>query len=66
MHVVLESSSIGKTYITLSIFPLHCTTFSIIAPHIRDGYILLFIYLPIALGEKFVPYIDKIVNFVSL
>lgn len=32
-----------------------------IEPYIRDGYILLYIYLPIALGERFVPYIGKII-----
>jgi len=30
-------------------------------PYIRDGYILLYIYLPIALGEKFAPFIGKII-----
>lgn len=30
-------------------------------PHIRDGYILLYIYLPIVLEDKFIPYIAQIV-----
>ncbi|KAI1721194.1 protein ILITYHIA [Ditylenchus destructor] len=30
-------------------------------PYIRDGYILLYIYLPIVLEEKFLPYVPKIV-----
>lgn len=29
--------------------------------YIRDGYILLYIYLPIVLAEKFVPYISQII-----
>jgi hypothetical protein len=32
-----------------------------IDPYIRDGYILLLTYMPIALGEKFVPYIEVII-----
>lgn len=30
-------------------------------PHIRDGYILLYIYLPIVLEEKFLPYVSQII-----
>lgn len=30
-------------------------------PHIRDGYILLYIYLPIVLENKFLPYVSQII-----
>lgn len=33
-----------------------------IAPHVRDGYIMLFIYLPIVFNQDFVPYIGKIIT----
>jgi hypothetical protein len=29
--------------------------------HIRDGYLLLYIYMPSVLGESFIPYIPSIV-----
>ncbi|XP_075424511.1 stalled ribosome sensor GCN1 isoform X2 [Ascaphus truei] len=32
-----------------------------IAPHVRDGYIMMFIYLPITFGEKFTPYVGPII-----
>ncbi|XP_035021502.1 eIF-2-alpha kinase activator GCN1 [Hippoglossus stenolepis] len=31
-----------------------------IASHVRDGYIMLFIYLPLTFGDKFTPYIGPI------
>ncbi|UJR36911.1 hypothetical protein I4U23_029624 [Adineta vaga] len=32
-----------------------------LAAHVRDGYMMMFIYLPISFGEKFIPYVGKIV-----
>nr|XP_014345196.1 PREDICTED: translational activator GCN1 [Latimeria chalumnae] len=32
-----------------------------IAPHVRDGYIMMFIYLPVTFGEKFIPYVGPII-----
>ncbi|XP_077163690.1 stalled ribosome sensor GCN1 isoform X1 [Paroedura picta] len=32
-----------------------------IAPHVRDGYIMMFNYLPITFGEKFIPYVGPII-----
>ncbi|KAL7986757.1 hypothetical protein Chor_013040 [Crotalus horridus] len=32
-----------------------------IAPHVRDGYIMMFNYLPITFGEKFTPYVGPII-----
>lgn len=32
-----------------------------IAPHVRDGYIMMFIYLPITFGDKFTPYVGPII-----
>lgn len=32
-----------------------------IAPHVRDGYIMMFIYLPLVFGEDFVPYVKPII-----
>uniref|UniRef100_A0A672PWC5 GCN1 activator of EIF2AK4 n=1 Tax=Sinocyclocheilus grahami TaxID=75366 RepID=A0A672PWC5_SINGR len=31
-----------------------------IASHVRDGYIMMFIYLPLTFGEKFTPYVGPI------
>uniref|UniRef100_A0A670ZVW9 GCN1 activator of EIF2AK4 n=1 Tax=Pseudonaja textilis TaxID=8673 RepID=A0A670ZVW9_PSETE len=32
-----------------------------IAPHVRDGYIMMFNYLPITFGNKFTPYVGPII-----
>ena len=32
-----------------------------IPPHVRDGYIMLFIYLPVTFGEKFTPFIGDVI-----
>uniref|UniRef100_A0A8U7NTN0 GCN1 activator of EIF2AK4 n=1 Tax=Corvus moneduloides TaxID=1196302 RepID=A0A8U7NTN0_CORMO len=32
-----------------------------IAPHVRDGYIMMFNYLPITFGDKFTPYVGPII-----
>uniref|UniRef100_A0A8C3LHF5 GCN1 activator of EIF2AK4 n=1 Tax=Chrysolophus pictus TaxID=9089 RepID=A0A8C3LHF5_CHRPC len=32
-----------------------------IAPHVRDGYIMMFNYLPITFGDKFIPYVGPII-----
>ncbi|XP_075070961.1 stalled ribosome sensor GCN1 [Mixophyes fleayi] len=32
-----------------------------IAPHVRDGYIMMFIYLPITFGDKLTPYVGPII-----
>ncbi|KAM4708063.1 stalled ribosome sensor GCN1 [Discoglossus pictus] len=32
-----------------------------IAPHVRDGYIMMFIYLPVTFGDKFTPYVGPII-----
>lgn len=33
-----------------------------IAPHVKDGYIMMFIYLPTAFTAEFTPYIGQIIN----
>ncbi|XP_030245992.1 eIF-2-alpha kinase activator GCN1, partial [Drosophila navojoa] len=33
-----------------------------IAPHVKDGYIMMFIYMPGAFPEEFTPYIGQIIN----
>uniref|UniRef100_A0A8D0LAP4 GCN1 activator of EIF2AK4 n=1 Tax=Sphenodon punctatus TaxID=8508 RepID=A0A8D0LAP4_SPHPU len=32
-----------------------------IAPHVRDGYIMMFNYLPITFGDRFTPYVGPII-----
>ncbi|EMP24440.1 Translational activator GCN1 [Chelonia mydas] len=32
-----------------------------IAPHVRDGYIMMFNYLPLTFGDKFTPYVGPII-----
>ncbi|CAF3563233.1 unnamed protein product [Rotaria sp. Silwood1] len=32
-----------------------------LAAHVRDGYMMMFIYLPISFGEKFIPYVGRII-----
>jgi hypothetical protein len=32
-----------------------------IAPHVRDGYIMMFIFLPIVFGDEFMPYVGPII-----
>lgn len=33
-----------------------------IAPHVKDGYIMMFIYMPAAFPNEFTPYIGQIIN----
>uniref|UniRef100_A0A7G3AWK1 Putative translational activator gcn1 n=1 Tax=Lutzomyia longipalpis TaxID=7200 RepID=A0A7G3AWK1_LUTLO len=33
-----------------------------IAPHVKDGYIMMFIYMPAAFPSEFTPYIGQIIN----
>ena len=33
-----------------------------IPPHVKDGYIMLFIYLPMVFAQDFIPYIGRIIN----
>ncbi|XP_037948421.1 eIF-2-alpha kinase activator GCN1 [Teleopsis dalmanni] len=33
-----------------------------IAPHVKDGYIMMFIYMPSAFPQEFTPYIGQIIN----
>ena len=32
-----------------------------IAPHVRDGYIMMYIYLPAAFGDDFLSYVGPII-----
>ena len=32
-----------------------------IPPHVRDGYIMMFIYLPGTFGDKFTPYVGNVI-----
>lgn len=33
-----------------------------IAPHVKDGYIMMFIYMPVVFQNEFTPYIGQIIN----
>ncbi|XP_025837277.1 eIF-2-alpha kinase activator GCN1 [Agrilus planipennis] len=33
-----------------------------IAPHVKDGYIMMFIYMPVVFQQEFTPYIGQIIN----
>lgn len=33
-----------------------------IAPHVKDGYIMMFIYMPVVFTSEFTPYIGQIIN----
>lgn len=32
-----------------------------IAPHVKDGYLMMFIYMPAVFGAQFTPYIGQII-----
>jgi len=32
-----------------------------ISPHVRDGYIMMFIYLPVVFTDDFLPYVGPII-----
>ena len=32
-----------------------------IAPNVRDGYIMMYIYLPTVFGEDFIPYVGSVI-----
>lgn len=40
---------------------LEITSRGDVEPYIRDGYIMMFIYLPSVFGDKFLPYLPQIV-----
>jgi len=33
-----------------------------IMPHVRDGYLMLYVYLPLTFGNDFIPYISDVVK----
>ncbi len=33
-----------------------------LSPYVRDGYIMMFIYLPLTFGKEFTPYIGQIIQ----
>lgn len=33
-----------------------------VAPHVKDGYIMMFIYIPVVFTSEFTPYIGQIIN----
>lgn len=33
-----------------------------IAPHVKDGYIMMFIYMPVVFTNEFTPYIGQIIT----
>lgn len=54
--------AIGDEFVATSMIDIINTTESpTTKPHILDGYILLYIFLPIVLEEKFVQYIPRII-----
>lgn len=32
-----------------------------VAPHVREGYLMLYIYLPAAFGDDFLPFVDRVI-----
>lgn len=55
-------SAIGDQFVEDSMLDIIITTENPnTKPHILDGYILLYIFLPIVLEERFVPYIPQII-----
>lgn len=33
-----------------------------IAPQVKDGYIMMFIYMPVVFNDDFIPYINQIIT----
>jgi len=40
---------------------MHTATRTDISPHVRDGYIMMFIYLPVVFTDDFLPYVGPII-----
>ena len=36
-----------------------------ISPHVKDGYIMMFIYMPTVFPEEFTPYISQVPLFLT-
>ena len=32
-----------------------------VAPHVKEGYLLLYIYLPASFGSEFLPFVDRVI-----
>ena len=40
---------------------MHTATRADVSPHVRDGYIMMFIYLPVVFTDDFLPYVGPII-----